>query len=247
MIGFDTDKNALFNPPNLNIVGSPTRAIMIFDDEIWEDYIKKLNSIEVFPAKNSSGRVFNNFLIYKFNDENILLVSPAGGAGGAAMSAADMELIIASGVNKIVSFGTCGALDVEINKNTIITPISAFREEGVSYHYLPPSDEVKQDDNSIAIINKVFSDHNVHTLNGKVWTTDAVYRETTGKLKLMKDNGCVAVDMELAALLAVAKFREVSFACFLITDDNVDGKNQNENERNSAELFKIALEIVTLI
>jgi purine-nucleoside phosphorylase len=247
MTNFDPNKSALFNPPTLNLVGSPTKALMIFDDEVWEDYVCKQGLVEVVPVKNFNGRVFNNFLMYKYREEDVLLISPAGGAGGSAMSAADMELLIASGINKIVAFGTCGAMDKEIHKNTIIIPSSALREEGVSYHYLPPSDEVSQADSSIAVMNRIFSDNNLDFINGKVWTTDAIYRETAGKLRAMKDTGCVAVDMELASLLAVAEFRNISFASFLITDDNIDGRNPQENERDSAKLLQIALEIVSLI
>lgn len=244
MIKFDPDKNALFNPPNLNLIGSPTKALMVFDDEIWEDYIQKQDDIEIFPAKNNKGRVFNNFLIYKYNQEDILLMYPTTGAAGSAL---DMELLIASGINKIVSFGTCGAMVKSIAKNTIVIANSAFREEGVSYHYLPPSDEIAQDDNSIKIMNKIFSDKEMPFLNGKIWTTDAVYRETIGKLQSMKNNGCVAVDMELASLIAVAQFRNIKFASFLITDDNIDGHNPQENERDSAKLFQVALEIVNTL
>lgn len=244
MIEFDPDKSALFNPPSLDLVDNPTKALMIFDDEIWEDYIEKQVNIETFPVKNSRGRLFNNFFMYKHNQENILLISPTTGAAGSAV---DMELLIASGINKIVAFGTCGAMDRTIAKNTIIIADSAFREEGVSYHYLPPSDEITQDDNSIKIMKKIFSKHKVPFLNDKVWTTDAVYRETTGKFKTMKDNGCIAVDMELASLIAVAQFRNINFASFLITDDNIDKYNSQENERDPAKLFQIALEIVTII
>lgn len=247
MIKFDSDKKALFNPHTLDLFGSPSKALMIFDDEVWEDYIKKQDNIEVSPVKNDKKGVFDNFLIYKYGQENILLVSPADGVGGSAMSAVEMELLIASGINKIVAFGTCGAMDRKIAKNTIIIPTSAYREEGVSYHYLPPSDEVIQDANSISVMNKFFSKYDVPFLNGKAWTTDAVYRETAGKLQTMKNNGCIAVDMELASLLAVAQFRNIGFASFLITDDNIEGQNSQENERDPEKLFQIALEIVTTI
>ncbi len=244
MITFDPNKDALFNPNNLNLDNNYSKALMIFDDEVWEDYIEKHNDISVFPVKNNRGRVFKNFLSYNHNQEKILLISPSTGASGAVM---DMELLIASGVNKIVSFGTCGAMDKDIAKNTIIIPNSAFREEGVSYHYLPPSDCVNQNDNSIQALNSIFAKHNIPYLNGNVWTTDAVYRETEMKLQAMKANGCIAVDMELAALIAVAQFRSINFASFLISDDNIDGINDQINERDSAKLFQIALEIVTII
>lgn len=244
MITFDSDKNAIFSPPSLNLVGNPKKALMIFDDEVWEDYVEKNKALETFPAKNNSGRVFSTFRIYGHKGESILLVCP--NVGGAA-STVDLELLIASGINKIVAFGTCGALDKNIAKNTIIIPTSAVREEGVSYHYLPPSDEVNQNKTSIKVMEKVFSRHNMNYLSGKVWTTDAVYRETSNKLKTMKQNSCLAVDMEMASLLAVTKFRSVDFAGFLIADDNIDAKAKIEYKRGSATLLQLALEIVTTI
>lgn len=42
----------------------------------------------------------------------------------------------------------------------------------------------------------------------KVWTTDAIYRETTAKLEARKKEGCVAVEMELAGVQAVCDFYE---------------------------------------
>lgn len=241
MITFDSDKNAIFNPSNLNLVGNPKKALMIFDDEVWEDYVEKNKDLVTFPAKNNSGRVFSTFRMYKHEDEDILLICP--NVGGAA-SVVDLELLIASSIKKIAAFGTCGAMDKNIGKNTIIIPTSAVREEGVSYHYLPPSDEVDQNKASIKVMEQVFSQHDMNYLSGKVWTTDAVYRETANKLKTMKQNNCLAVDMEMASLLAVTQFRSVDFAGFLIADDNIDGKPKKEYKRDSATLFQIALEIV---
>lgn len=242
MIRFDPSNKTIFEPPSLNIVGSPSKALFIFDDEVWEDFVEKDESLKVFPAKNNQGRVFSTFRIYIYNDEKILLVYP--NVGGSA-SAADLELLIASGIDKIVAFGTCGAMDKKIAKNTIIIPISAMREEGVSYHYLPPSDEVNQDKQSQKIMESVFSSNNLRYLVGKVWTTDAVYRETQDKLISMKQKGCVAVDMELASLLAVSQFRNIKFAEFLICDDNIDGKCDDKCDRNSEKLFSVALQILS--
>lgn len=188
--------------------------------------------------------MINTFRINKYDNEDILLVCP--NTGGSA-STIDMELLIASGIEKVVAFGTCGAMDKNIAKNTIIVPTSAVREEGVSYHYLPPSDEINQNRDSIKIMIEVFSRFGMKYLSGKVWTTDAVYRETANKLKMMQDNGCLAVDMELASLLAVAEFRHIDFAGFLVTDDNIDEKSLKEFNRNSTGLLGSALEIVKAI
>ncbi len=244
MITFDPNKQAIFDPPTLNLDRQVDKAILVFDDEVWEDYIIPNKDLVSFDVKNLKGRVFNTFRYLEHHGQNVLLVYPS--TGGPA-SAGDLELLIASGVNKIVAFGTCGAMDKNIPKNTIILPTSAIREEGVSYHYLEPTDEIAQEQNSINAMKTVFIKKGVDYLAGKVWTTDAVYRETVGKKEAFKSKGCLAVDMELASLLAVAKFRAIKFAQFLITDDNIDGVNKNSRDRNSKELLNLALEIVKLL
>ena len=241
MIIFDTDKQALFNPPNLNLSGGFNKAIMIFDDEVWEDYVAKDSGSIAIPLKNTQGRIFNTFRSRTYKQENVLLVCPSM---DSAASSTELELLIASGIDKIVAFGTCGAMDKNIAKNTLIIPTSAVREEGVSYHYLPPSDEVDQTQKSIKTIEQVFISNGASYLLGKVWTTDAVYRETAKKLKLMKYKGAIAVDMEMASLLAVAEFRKIDFAGFLITDDNIDGKNDKELQKDSKTLLQLALDVV---
>lgn len=241
MIFFDSNKETLFNPSTLGLAECYEKAIMVFDDEVWEDYVIKNRDLKAIQVKNKDGKVFNTFREYEHNQDKILLVYPSTGASASSM---ELELLIASGIEKVVVFGTCGAMDKSIAKNTLIIPNSAIREEGVSYHYLPPSDEVTQSHNSVKILEKIFSNQNINYLLGKVWTTDAVYRETTKKLKMMKEKDCIAVDMEMAALLAVAEFRDINLAGFLITDDNIDGKCDKEHKRDSAKLLQLALDAV---
>jgi len=49
MIIFDSNKNSLFDPCNLNLVGSPKKALMIFDDDVWEDYVIKSDHLKTIP------------------------------------------------------------------------------------------------------------------------------------------------------------------------------------------------------
>lgn len=241
MIKFDSAKTAIFSPCDLRLLDKPQKAVIIFDDEVWEDYILPNKEMPSFEVKNARGRTFDTYRVIKKNNESVLLVYP--NAGGSA-SAIDMELLIASGVKKIVAFGTCGAMDKKIAKNTIILPTAAFREEGVSYHYLPPGDEVAQSKKSQKNIVDVLVNNKIDFVKGKVWTTDAVYRETPSKLAYFQARGCVAVDMELASLLAVSEFRGIQFAQFLIADDNIDGGVKSEKPRNPEQLLNIALEIL---
>ena len=158
-----------------------------------------------------------------------------------------MKLLIASGIEKFVAFGTCGRLDKNIAKNTIILRTAAYREEGTSYHYLPDSNKIDVDESVLKITKTLLDEEGFTTLEGKIWTTDAVYRETFGKVKLMKERDCVGVDMELSALLALAQYRDVKFIEFLIGEDTVDGETKKPLERNNEKIFSAAIELLKRI
>lgn len=241
MIVFDSDKEAVFGPFDLKLDARPTKCLLIFDDEIWEGYVLPNKNLEVLPVTNAFGRIFNAYRYIEINGEKILLVYPPA---GASASVCEMELLIASGINKIVAFGTCGRLNKNIAKNTIILPVGAYREEGTSYHYLPDTDEIDVDKKALEIAEQVFKEHNFVYEKGKIWTTDAVYRETKGKVELMQKRGCIGVDMELSALLALAKYRNVKFIEFLIGDDAVVKSKKEPLPRHNEKLFSLAIEIL---
>ena len=58
---------------------------------------------------------------------------------------------------------------------------------------------------------------------GKTWTTDAPYRETVKKIQTRRAEGCLTVEMESAALIAVAQFRGVTFGQALYGGDDLSG------------------------
>ncbi len=59
-------------------------------------------------------------------------------------------------------------------------------------------------------------------VEGKTWTTDGFYRETRGKVRRRREQGCLCVEMECASLAAVAQFRGLRFAQFFFAADNLD-------------------------
>lgn len=244
MIKYDPERKTVFGPSDLKLNGSPSKCLLIFDDEIWEELILPNQELETFPVTNAFGRVFDTYRYIKINGEKILLVYPTMGSAGCVC---DTELLIASGIKQIVAFGTCGRLDKHIAQNTIILPTSAYREEGTSYHYIPASDEINVDKNALIICRDIFKKNNFTTIEGKIWTTDAVYRETPGKVALMKERGCVGVEMELSALLALAQYRKIKFTEFLIGDDPVDGNAVEPIKRRNKDIFDTAIEILNNI
>jgi uridine phosphorylase len=112
-------------------------------------------------------------------------------------------------------------LDKAIAVGHIIVPVSAVRDEGTSYHYLPPSREVSANPAGVAAIEKVLKRHQVEYLLSKTWTTDGLYRETPARAAARRQEGCLAVEMEAAAFFAVAQFRGVIFAQMLYGGDAV--------------------------
>ena len=142
---------------------------------------------------------------------------------GAPLAGALLEEAIALGCRKFIACGGAGVLDSALAVGHVIVPASAVRDEGTSYHYLPPSREVSASPNAVAAIEQVLSKHHVEYLVSKTWTTDAIYRETPAKIKLRRSEGCIAVEMEAAAFFAVAQFRGAQFGQLLYGGDDLGG------------------------
>lgn len=121
------------------------------------------------------------------------------------------------GASKYVMFGSCGTLDQEITKGKFIIPTEAYRDEGTSYHFMPPSDFVKI--NNADKVEAIFKKLNLPYVKGKVWTTDAMLMETVNKVKKRKEAGCIAVEMELSACQAVANHFGIELYDFLQPGD----------------------------
>ena len=107
--------------------------------------------------------------------------------------------------------GSCGCLDSAVGNYSIVLPTSAIRDEGTSYHYAPASDEIALDSEVMGVIEDTVKSLKLHYTRGKVWTTDALYRETPKKVKARKEQGAIVVDMECASMTAFAKFRGKRF------------------------------------
>ncbi len=121
-----------------------------------------------------------------------------------------------------MQFGSCGILNQAAAENKIVIPTSAVRDEGTSYHYIEKSDEIIAEVSSVKIAAEFLERHHIPYILGKIWTTDGIYRETFSLIKKRKEQGCIAVDMECSASLAVAKFRNIPIIQFLFGADNLD-------------------------
>jgi uridine phosphorylase len=143
--------------------------------------------------------------------------SPMGGS----MAASCMDELIARGGKTFIFFGCCGILDDSIKSNQIIVPVSACRDEGASYHYAPPADYIGIP--TADKLSNILDELNIPFVRTKVWTNDAIYRETLKNVQKRRSEGCGAVDNECASVMAVGAFRHVDVYQFLFTEDSVAG------------------------
>ncbi len=224
---FCNERKAYINPEDTTkpIPGFPKACVTTFSANVLEDFISDQNAAVIAKLYSANGELPVYEISYK-GEKVGLFLSRVGGPACAV----GLEEVIALGAKRIVQFGNCGVLQQEIVKNKIVIPSSAVRDEGTSYHYLPPSGEVSMDPDMIRLIEKCLQRFEIPYIVGKTWTTDGIYRETKSRIEERKREGCLTVEMECASSLAVAKFRNISFLPFLFGADNLDADTWEPND-----------------
>lgn len=130
-----------------------------------------------------------------------------------------LEWLISAGARQILFIHAVGSLRADVPVGSVVVPDELVREEGTSYHYVPPSVTLRASERLNARIAKAAESLRVRTVCGKHWTTDAMYRQTTTKVERLRRNGVITVDMELSALAGVAHFRRCDLAALLVVSD----------------------------
>lgn len=140
---------------------------------------------------------------------------------GAPAAIATLEELIALGVRDILVVGTGGSLQPSLPIGSVILPTGAIREEGTSFHYVPAGVDLTPDPMlAQALAEEVVKLGGVGAF-GPVWTTDAPYREMRSKVLAYSAMGVLAVEMEAAALFALAQFRGVRLGMVMAISDEL--------------------------
>ena len=221
----------------------PETIIMTFKENTFQ----LLNSL--YPAEPITflrgGRTIPVYSVH-WNGQSIGMIhSLLGGAGTACL----LEQAIAYGAKKVLLYGGCGVLNRALAAGHLIIPTEAYRDEGTSYHYLPVSDYV--DIPTHTRLESIFEELKLPFVSGRVWTTDAFYRETRGNMEKRKADGCIAVDMECASAMAAAQFRGIEAYQFFFAEDSLDNEHWDPRTLGAMpasdhEMYlKIALETAT--
>lgn len=220
----------------------PEIVIGAFKEETFRA-LAQIASAEVICSLRG-GRAIPVYRVHWQGRDVGLFHSLMGGAGTVCL----MESLIARGAKAFLYYGNCGVLNKEIAAGHLILPTAAYRDEGTSYHYLPVSDYVE------VLTHKQLAQTmdalHLPYVSGKVWTTDAFYRETRSNMEKRKADGCIAVDMECASVMAAGQFREVPVYQFFYADDCLDGEKWDPRTLGARpfssheKYLRVALEIV---
>ncbi len=249
---FDPNPVAVINPADAQgpIADCPKVAVSCFERSTFDRMLERLGGgveITLFKKANLRTPVYRT----KYKDKEIVLFEAYVGAAGCV---GDLEELFAAGVEKLVLFGTCGVLDRAIRDCGIIIPTSALREEGTSFHYAPPGDEIEVNPRYREEFIEILKYHKCTYTLGKTWTTDAFFRETAEKVARRKAQGCVCVDMECSAVAALAQFRGKEVFQFFHAADNLDGEawdsrslGQAANITGKDKAAQLALELAVRI
>ncbi|EPI41674.1 phosphorylase family protein [Gardnerella vaginalis JCP8522] len=242
ILEYDSDKSAVLMPNHDNIsVQLPSKAVFAFlGDEIDQYALSRKATIvanfesatKVYPIYVLEEKVEkkvreNTGSEVEEETQKICLVQAPVGAPAAVQI---LDWLISYGVSEVVSAGSCGSL-VDYAENVFLVPYKALRDEGTSYHYLPPSRYVDVSERSRRAILQTLQAHNLPYHEVKTWTTDGFFRETKTKVANRKQEGCAVVEMECSALAACAQMRGIVWGEILYTADTLHDV-ENYDERN---------------
>ncbi len=248
ILEFDPATEAIIEPGKLiKPIGAPERCVICFFQEVFER-LKDEGRLTLISTRKSE---MGGHPVYAMavDGARIALFHPGI---GAPLAAGLLEEVLPLGCRKFIACGGAGVLNRETAVGHIVVPTAAVRDEGTSYHYLPPSREALASPEGVAAIERVLQTHHVPYVLGKTWTTDAFYRETPNKVALRRAEGCLAVEMEAAAFFAVAQFRGVPFAQMLYGGDDVSGdewdaRGWGTHQTIRERLFWLAVEACLLL
>jgi uridine phosphorylase len=248
ILEFDPTPEAIIEPAKLiKSIDAPERCVICFFQEVIDKLAGegRLTLISTRTSEIGAHPVY----AMEVDGQRLALFHPGV---GAPLAAALLDEVIPLGCRKFIACGSAGVLDREIAVGHVVVPTSAVRDEGTSYHYLPPAREVSASPAGVAAIEQALRGRDVPYVLGKTWTTDAIFRETAGKVQMRRAEGCLTVEMEAAAFFAVAQFRGVIFAQMLYGGDDVSGEVWDHRDYASRltvreQLFWLAAEACLLL
>jgi uridine phosphorylase len=171
---------------------------------------------------------------------------------GAPAAAMVLEELVELGARRFVSLGFAGALSNDLDFDDVVVCSKALRDEGVSHHYLAPQRYSFPSSTLSAQLVRALSRDGEPVSEGASWTIDAIFRETMAEATAYRDEGILTVEMEAAALFAVAEVLGVDLAAIFTISDHLLAHDEwklapgrKRGEGGLGRLVDAAIEVLT--
>ncbi|WP_270789213.1 nucleoside phosphorylase [Enterococcus diestrammenae] len=243
---FDSIQQAVINPAHSDTVFTeefgplPKTILCPFSGDVIQQLLITKQLQEIGYTQNINGRT-PIYLMRRENKDVLVMLAKVGEP--ACINT--LEDLAPLGVEHFILFGSCGVLDKNLASDQINLPIAALRDEGLSHHYAPPSDQILADPNAILLMEKVLQENGIQYEKGITWTTDAFFRETPAKLLRRKEQGAIYVDMEAAGTFAWSQFRGHHLYHFFYSADHLHTNGWDrrlaQRRRHTIDFFEVAL------
>lgn len=242
---FDTRTEALIDPSIKEDAVKVDACIITFSHEIEKYVCERFNCEQIATFYAATGKT----PVWRFTYGGKTFAFFKNYIGAPAYVALLEDSRVELNCDKYILFGGAGCLNKEIARGKVMVPTAAYRDEGTSYHYAPPSDFI--DAENAPVVEAFMQEAGLPYAMGKTWTTDAFYRETKAEVERHKAEGCISVEMEFAGAQAWAKFRGKQLYGFFTSGDLLDApkwdyrkpKDGVSGTQHDVGHFDIALEL----
>lgn len=217
LFGKDFAAPSVFEPENLlrearrqrGLASGKVPDICILDPD--GDIVRAL--VKAGRTCHSQGWACYHTDLYEFEhgSEGFGIIGCAVGASFAVLVA---EQLFASGCRFLISMTSAGQIVEQAPPPYFVLIDRALRDEGTSYHYLPPAEFVAADERLAEPAIDALAASGQLVFRGASWTTDAPFRETTAAIARCRARNILAVEMEAAGLYAFAQARRKPVLCF---------------------------------
>jgi len=169
-----------------------------------------------------------------------------GCAVGASYAVLLAEQMFATGCELLISITSSGQIVSLGPPPYFILIDKALRDEGTSYHYLPPANYAIVDDRLADMAMAGLSGFGEPVKRGATWTTDAPFRETRSAIAAAAAQSLLAVEMEAAALYAFAQSQRRDILCFAHVTNQM-GRSERDFEKGEANGAVAALSLIAAV
>lgn len=223
------------NLPHLIV---PEGCLLDFDGELV-DFLVASGKVKLEPAWPC---FHTRLYLWHVNGTEYGII---GGTVGASFAVLVAEELFALGCKALVTISSAGLIAEQLQTPLFLLIEQALRDEGTSYHYLPPDRYAQASSPLLEAVARQLNDAGLQCIRGKSWTTDAPFRETQKLITARRDEGIISVEMEAAALLSMGAALNKPVICFAHITNSM-ATREDDFEKGGDDGHETALKVCAM-